>query len=77
MNRPVRRVASAAVALVLLLGCTGPAAAAESALYRLFLIDGTALVSYGEFSRVADRVVFSIPVGLSADSPELQLVSIP
>ena len=77
MNRPVRRVASAAVVLVLVLGCTGPAAAAESALYRLFLIDGTALVSYGEFSRVADRVVFSIPVGQTADAPDLQLVSIP
>ena len=39
------------------------AGAAESVLYRLFLIDGTTLISYGEFSRVADRVVFSIPLG--------------
>ena len=57
--------------------CARPAAAAETVLYRLFLLDGTTLVSYGEFSRVADRVVFSIPVGQVEESPNLQLVSIP
>ena len=77
MNCPVSRVTSAAVALVLALVCASPAAAAESVLYRLFLIDGTTLVSYGEFSRVSDRVVFSIPVGQVEESPDLQLVSIP
>ncbi len=77
MNCPVSRVTSAAVALVLALVCASPATAAESVLYRLFLIDGTTLVSYGEFSRVSDRVVFSIPVGQVEESPDLQLVSIP
>jgi hypothetical protein len=45
-------------------------------LFRVILNDGTALVSYGEFSRVGDRVVFSMPL----DSPRgdrLQLVNLP
>jgi hypothetical protein len=51
--------------------------AAEALLYRIFLQDGTTLVSYGDFARVADRVVFSIPIGeLDAPSPALHLVSI-
>jgi len=77
MSCPVRRVQSAAAALVLAFACAGDAVAAESVLYRVFLIDGTPLVSYGEFSRVADRVVFSTPVGSIEESPDLQLVSIP
>ena len=35
------------------------------------------IVSYGEFARVADRVVLSIPLGDPAESPALQLISIP
>ncbi len=45
-------------------------------LYRVILNDGTALVSFGEFTRVGDRVVFSMPL----DSPRgerLQLVNLP
>jgi hypothetical protein len=71
------RVGFAAVAFVLGLACARPAAAAESVLYRVFLFDGTTLVSYGEFARVADRVVLSIPLGETTDSPDLQLVSVP
>src|SRR5512134_3377477 len=48
--------------------------ASEKYLYRIFLQDGTTLVSYGEYARVENRVVFSIPVG--AAEPALQLVSI-
>ncbi|MBW8895708.1 MAG: hypothetical protein JF613_05945 [Acidobacteria bacterium] len=51
--------------------------AADSVLYRLFLQDGTSIISYGEFARVAGRVVLSIPLGDSAQSPTLQLISIP
>ena len=51
--------------------------ATNTLLYRVFLQDGTALVSYGEFARVGDRVVLSIPVGEMSDPPPLQLVSIP
>src|SRR5690349_11656590 len=53
------------------------AGAADSIFYRLFLRDGTSIVSYGEFARVADRVVVSIPVGDPAASSSLQLISIP
>jgi hypothetical protein len=53
------------------------ALAAEALLYRIFLQDGSTLVSYGDFARVADRVVFSIPIGgLDGPSPALHLVSI-
>lgn len=53
-----------------------PAAAADDAtLLRVFLRDGTSLVSYGEFARVADRVVFSLPTS-STPNPPLQLVNI-
>ena len=53
------------------------ALAAEALLYRIFLQDGSTLVSYGDFARVADRVVFSIPIGgLDGPAPTLHLVSI-
>jgi hypothetical protein len=70
----IQRVLFAIVALVL---AAGPvrAQATEPTLYRIFLQDGSALASYGEFARVADRVVFSIPVG-AMDGSNLQLVSI-
>jgi len=49
-------------------------AATDATLFRLFLKDGSALVSYGEFTRVQDRVVFSMPVGGSPNEPRLQVV---
>jgi hypothetical protein len=52
------------------------AAAADAVLYRIFLTDGRTLVSYGDFARVGDRVVFSMPIGASDPSPRLQLVTI-
>ena len=71
----------AAVVIVGLLGVSSVASAqhtpADAVLYRIFLRDGATLVSYGDFARVADRVVFSIPIGgLEGSSPALQLVSI-
>ena len=46
-------------------------------LYRVFLLDGTTAVSYGEFARIAGNVVFSMPLGgLDTDAPQLQLVSL-
>jgi hypothetical protein len=51
--------------------------AADVVLYRIFMKDGSTLVSYGEFARVADRVVFSMPIGsLESQTPDLQLVSV-
>jgi hypothetical protein len=52
-----------------------PPASDERSLYRIFLQDGTALVSYGEYARVAGRIVFSVPIALDP-APELRLVSI-
>lgn len=46
-------------------------------LLRLFLNDGGTLVSYGEFTRTPDLVVFSMPVGGPIVEPHLQLVSLP
>jgi hypothetical protein len=54
-----------------------PAAAQHDATeFRVFLKDGTSLVSFGELARVGDRVVFSIPTTLSATDPDLQLVNL-
>jgi hypothetical protein len=57
------------------------AAAADSTsqppLLRLFLVDGSTLVSYGEPARVGDRVVFSLPTSASAGDPGLHLVELP
>jgi hypothetical protein len=52
-------------------------AATDATLFRLFLKDGATLVSFGEYTRVDDRVVFSMPVGGSQDEPRLQVVWIP
>jgi hypothetical protein len=54
----------------------GAARADEAALFRVFLRDGTSLVSYGEFARVGDRVVFSLPLGEVDGSPRLQVVTL-
>ena len=63
----------------------GKTAAAETAtanttgdatLYRVFLRDGSTLVSYGEFARVGDRVIVTLPIG-SGSTPDLQLLTLP
>ena len=46
-------------------------------LYRVYLRDGSMVLSYGEFARVADRVVVSVPLGNTVSAPELHLLSIP
>ena len=71
------RSAVAAATLCLLTAVRASAQADDAAtLLRVFLRDGTALVSYGEFARVADRVVFSMPTA-STPNPPLQLANIP
>src|SRR5688500_3441622 len=63
-------------ALALLLVCPLVALAAdEGTLLRIFLKDGTVLVSYGEPARVDDRVVFSMPTAATPDPP-LHLVNL-
>lgn len=76
----LRKLPFWAFGLLLLTAVAAPAegrGAPEVGLYRLFLLDGGTLVSYGEFARVADRVVLSIPVGELTGTPTLQVVSIP
>jgi hypothetical protein len=58
----------------------GPAiaAATDTANGRVFLLDGTTLGCAGEYARVDDRVVFSMPIGAEPDGqPRLQLVTLP
>lgn len=49
----------------------------RATLFRVFLNDGSTLVSYGEYARVADQVVLSMPLGGTPDAPKLQVLSIP
>ena len=65
------------VALLLLTNPSAARAASDATLFRLFLRDGTSLVSYGEFARVDEQVVFSMPVGGPIDEPRLHVVSLP
>ncbi len=63
-------------ALALLFVCAPAAAAADDVtLLRVFLKDGTVLVSYGEPARVDDRVIFSMPTAATANPP-LHLVNL-
>src|SRR5438034_10076491 len=60
----------------LLLACCAPAVAADDVtLLRVFLTDGSALVSYGEPARIGDRVVFSIPTA-ATPNPPLHLIDL-
>jgi hypothetical protein len=67
-------------ASLIILVCARAASAQSAAnvtLYRIFLQDGTTLVSYGDYARVADRVVLSVPMGGSSSAPNIQLLTIP
>lgn len=75
----VRRVlcASALVTTLALCLAGAPKASADPTLFRVILKDGTAVSSFGEFARVGDRIVFSMPMGPISANPPLQLVSLP
>ena len=51
-------------------------AAPNAMLFRLFLTDGTSVVSYGEFARVDDRIVFSMVMG-GGSEPRLHVATLP
>ena len=51
--------------------------AVTAVLFRIFLSDGRVLSSYGEWARLDDRVIFSMPTQLTRDPIELHLVTIP
>jgi len=50
-------------------------AASEATLFRVFLADGSSIVTFGELARVGDQVIFSMPVGGTADDPRLHPVT--
>src|SRR4030095_14103705 len=70
------RVVSVIVGCLCLAALGRPAFASDATLFRLFLLDGSVLVSYGEFARVDDRVVFSMPVAGISEQPRLQVASV-
>ncbi len=59
--------------VLLSVACAATVFAEEATLFRIFLRDGGVFVSYGEFARVEDRVVFSMPVGGHGQEPRLQV----
>ena len=70
-----------ALAASLWLAPAEPALAESTTLFRVFLNDGTAIVSYGAYARVGDRLVFSMPMGAvdatAAADPSLHVVNLP
>jgi hypothetical protein len=74
---PGRFLGWALVAALLLVPRAGAAQSPPGALlFRIFLRDGRTMTSYGEYARLGDRVVFSMPLG-GGDNPRLHLTSLP
>jgi hypothetical protein len=71
----VTRILIGALTCLLWPGMAG--AAGTATLFRLFLNDGSTVVSYGEYARVDEVVIFSTPAGGTADEPRLHLVTLP
>ena len=74
--RPLASRVLAPLAAAIVVATPGAAAEPDAVLYRIFLRDGGMIVSYGEFARVADRVVFSIPIGGTDSHPVLHLLTV-
>jgi hypothetical protein len=78
------RVVIIAVALLATSGLVSPVRAQaapepadrEPLAFRIFLNDGTNVPTYGEYVRVGEDVVFSMPLG-TARPPRLQLITLP
>ena len=70
----------ALLAGAVVLACVWTASAAGSAnlpSYRIFLTDGTPLVSFGEFARANGKVVFTVPIGSPSSPDALRVVTLP
>ncbi|MDQ1680761.1 MAG: hypothetical protein QOI42_1620 [Frankiaceae bacterium] len=52
-------------------------APAETTLYRVFLRDGSTVLSYGELARVSDRIIVTVPLGPTPAAPDLHMLSLP
>jgi hypothetical protein len=68
----VARARLAGLVLACVLVGPAPARAETTPLFRLFLTNGTVVACVGEYARVGDRVVFTMPVG-----DRSQLLSLP
>ena len=77
MLRVFRRACALMLAALALPHLAAAQPAASRVLFRVFLSDGRVLSSYGEWARLDDRVIFSMPTQLSREPLELQLVNIP
>jgi hypothetical protein len=66
--------------VAVLMACALAASRADAAdgatLFRVFLTDGSSLVTYGEFARTADEVVLSLPIGGTPQAPRLHAVTL-
>src|SRR3981081_4918116 len=74
-----RTLAAALLAVAVLIpirAAAAPALGDDATLLRVFLTDGTSLVSYGEPARVGDRIIFSMPTA-TTPNPPLHLVNLP
>jgi hypothetical protein len=72
-----RTLAAVFVAAALLIPLRAAAADGDAVTFlRVFLTDGTSLVSFGEPARVNDRVIFSMPTA-TTPNPPLHLVNLP
>src|SRR3954468_17738046 len=75
-SRTLAAVIVAAAVAFPLRAAAAAAGADEVTLLRVFLTDGTSLVSFGEPARVNDRVIFSMPTE-PTPNPPLHLVNLP
>lgn len=55
---------------------TTPANGDSAPLFRIFLRDGQSLISFGEYARLGDTVVFSMPTSAADVSAQLQLINV-
>jgi hypothetical protein len=75
-NQSMKQLSRLAAVLIFCVAVSTPAAASSATLFRVFFIDGTSVVTYGELARVENQVIFSLPVGGPADEPRLHTVSL-
>jgi hypothetical protein len=76
-RRPQRHLAALLGFALLVPPVVAAAEETSGPFFRIFLTDGTTLTSYGDFARVGERVVFSLPLGAFQGHPRLHLASVP
>jgi hypothetical protein len=77
MLSAARRAAGVLLATALITPVASAQAPSSRVLFRVFLTDGRVLSSYGEWARIDDRVIFSMPSQLTREPVELHLITIP